>query len=229
MSGGGKGGSTTTTVQIPAWLENAAQQNIARADRVAQLGNVRYYGPDVAAFTPMQQAAFTNTNDVANAFGMYAPMNPMAGMPQAQTFAGGVQGYSAAPLMDQSMEALRANAPAQYDYLTGMFIDPVTGAVPRYPFGSAPEASAPAAPALPYSVGAPSGNGGGSDGGMSAGIQRREANSGWFSSDLASRLPGGVNTRNPSSALNQAAAKLTSSPQRAPTAADRPKANPKRK
>lgn len=42
------------------------------------------------------------------------------------------------------------------------------------------------------------------------------------SSGLASRLPGGVNTRNPGSMVNTAAAKMTSRPQRAPTAANRP-------
>lgn len=49
---------------------------------------------------------------------------------------------------------------------------------------------------------------------------------GFASSGLASRLPGGVNTRNPSSKLNQTAARMTSKPQRAPTAADRPKSRP---
>jgi len=47
------------------------------------------------------------------------------------------------------------------------------------------------------------------------------------SSNLASRMPGGVNTRNPTSALNQAAARLTSKPQGAPTQRDRPQARKK--
>lgn len=146
MSGGGKGGSSTTSVQIPAWLENAAQQNLARADRVAQIGYTPYFGPDVAAFTPMQEAAMNNTNQAALSFGMAAPTSAMAGIPAAQTFAGGVQGYSSAPLYQQSVEALRTNAPGQYDAMRQMFIDPITGAAPMYPFGMGVAPGAPMAP-----------------------------------------------------------------------------------
>ena len=146
MSGGGKGGSSTTSVQIPAWLENAAQQNLARADRVAQIGYTPYFGPDVAAFTPMQEAAMNNTNQAALSFGMAAPTSAMAGIPAAQTFAGGVQGYSSAPLYQQSVEALRTNAPGQYDAMSQMFVDPITGAQPMYPFGTGVDPNAPVAP-----------------------------------------------------------------------------------
>ena len=146
MSGGGKGGSSTTSVQIPAWLENAAQQNLARADRVAQIGYTPYFGPDVAAFTPMQEAAMNNTNQAALSFGMAAPTSAMAGIPAAQTFAGGLQGYSSAPLYQQSVEALRTNAPGQYNAMSQMFVDPITGAQPMYPFGTGVAPGSPAAP-----------------------------------------------------------------------------------
>lgn len=146
MSGGGKGGSSTTSVQIPAWLENAAQQNLARADRVSQIGYTPYFGPDVAAFTPMQEASMNNTNQAALSFGMAAPTSAMAGIPAAQTFAGGVQGYSSAPLYQQSVEALRTNAPGQYNAMSQMFVDPITGAQPMYPFGMGVAPGAPMAP-----------------------------------------------------------------------------------
>ena len=144
MSGGGKGGATTQaqtgtttgSVQIPAWLESAARQNMARADDLAQIGYVPYYGPDVAAFSPMQQAAFQNTGDAAAAFGLAAPSDPMAGMPQSQTFAGGVQGYSSMPLYQQSLDALAAARPGQFAALQAPFINPITGADPAAPFGS---------------------------------------------------------------------------------------------
>jgi hypothetical protein len=136
MSGGGKGGSSTTSVQIPAWLENAAQQNLARADRVAQLDFMPYFGPDVAAMTPMQQAAMQNTNQAALAFGTAAPTDAMAGIPAAQTFAGGLQGYSSAPLYQQSVEALRTAMPGTVAARNAMYIDPITGAAPMYPFGT---------------------------------------------------------------------------------------------
>ena len=124
---GGKGGSQTTEVQIPQWLEDAARENIARGSDVAKLGYTPYYGPDVAAMTPMQVAAAQNINQGASAFGLAAPSDPMAGMPTAQTFAGGVQGYSSGPIYDQSLEMLKQNRPGQYDAITGMFIDPQTG------------------------------------------------------------------------------------------------------
>jgi hypothetical protein len=129
MSGGGKGGSQTQTseVQIPKWLEGEARQNIDTARDVAGLGYVPYYGPDVAAFTPMQNAAFDNTNAAAGAFGM-APGG--SGMPDPTVYANGVSGYSSAPLYEQSLRALQQNAPGQYDAITGMFIDPLTGAAP---------------------------------------------------------------------------------------------------
>ena len=122
MAGGGKGGSQSTSVQVPAWLEQAAQGNLARADRAAQIGYTPYYGPEVAAFTPMQQAAMQGTNQAASAFGMAAPTD--TGMPQAQTFAGGVQGYSSAPMYEEALAALQQNAPGQYNAIRNMFLDP---------------------------------------------------------------------------------------------------------
>lgn len=124
---GGKGGSQTTEVKIPEWLEGAARENIARGSDVAKLGYTPYYGPDVAAMTPMQTAAAQNINQGASAFGLAAPSDPMAGMPQAQTFAGGVRGYSSGPIYDESLTRLKQERPGQYDAMTGMFIDPQTG------------------------------------------------------------------------------------------------------
>jgi hypothetical protein len=136
MSGGGKGGKQTTEVKIPAWLEAGARENMARANELAKIGYVPYFGPDVAAFSPMQQAAFQNTNDAASAFGMAAPSDPMAGMPAPQTFAGGVQGYSSAPMYQEALSQLQATNPGQYAALMAPFINPQTGAQPGAPFGS---------------------------------------------------------------------------------------------
>lgn len=125
---GGKGGSTTSQVEIPAWLENAAIENINRARDVQKIGYTPYYGPDVAAFTPMQQQAMQATGGAASAFGL-APQgfDATAGIPQAQEFAGGLMGYSSQPLYQQSVNAFRQARPAQAMALEGMFIDPYTG------------------------------------------------------------------------------------------------------
>lgn len=94
---GGKGGSQTTQVEIPKYLEDPIKQNIAQAQDMAKIGYIPQYGPDVAGFSPMQQAAFANTNQAAQAFGMsgvntqpqYAPM---ASQPQATQSSGGKGG-----------------------------------------------------------------------------------------------------------------------------------------
>jgi hypothetical protein len=101
---------------------------LGQAQGVAQIGPVRYGGPDVAALTPQQIAARQGTNQAASAFGM-GTVDPTAGLPQAQDF-GGMQGYSSAPIYDQALEELRRTAPAQYEAIMGQFINPQTGAAP---------------------------------------------------------------------------------------------------
>jgi hypothetical protein len=128
---GGKGGSTTSKVEIPAWLEQAAQENLARGQAVANIGYTPYYGPDVAAMTPMQMASMQGTSSAAGAFGLPGGgMTGMEGMPTPQTFAGGVQGYSSGGLYDQALAELQTRRPGQYNAITGMFVDPITGAQP---------------------------------------------------------------------------------------------------
>jgi hypothetical protein len=125
--GGGKGGSQTTQVQIPAWLENAAKTNLGRADQVAQIGYTPYYGPDVAAFGAGQNAAMANNNQAAQAFGM-APAQ--GGMPPPQSFGNGMQGYSSGSIFDQALAELQQRRPGQFNQMTSMFTNPVTGAAP---------------------------------------------------------------------------------------------------
>jgi hypothetical protein len=168
MSGGGsKGGSTTQEVKIPAWLEQAAQGNIRRAEDVAALGNVPYYGPDVAAMTPMQTAAGQGINTAAGAFGLGTNDLSM-GMPAPQTFVGGVQGYSSGDLYDQALRELQTRAPGQYDAITQMFINPQTGAAPLS-FGPNVPAMPQSPPAVPLSHGGGGGGGNGGGGGSGGG------------------------------------------------------------
>lgn len=150
---GGKGGSQTTEVKVPEYIEEAGKANLAKADELAKIGYTPYYGPDVAAFTPMQQAAFQNTANTASAFGMGSPMGQqdiMGGMPAPTQYAGGVSGYSSAPMYEQSVDQFRAARPAQYQALLAPFIDPVSGRQPAAPFGDGGKGGgATAAPAAP--------------------------------------------------------------------------------
>jgi len=127
---GGKGGSDTTSVAIPEYIERAAQRNLNKAESISQLGYVPQYGPDVAAFTPNQQAAFQNTSDAASAFGMATPTSHrgiMGGMDAPTEYANGVSGYSSQPIFQQSVDQLQAERPGQFDHMNSFFIDPFTG------------------------------------------------------------------------------------------------------
>jgi len=84
------------------------------------------FGPTVAAFTPMQQSAFGNTAQAANAFGLGAPTGAdvFGGMGEPTTYADGIRAYSAAPLFNQTMDAFAAARPGQFNAINSMFIDP---------------------------------------------------------------------------------------------------------
>ncbi len=122
------GGKTTSTTEIPAFIEDALKENLARAQAQQKIGYMPYYGPDVAAMTPMQEGAMQNTANMARSYGMIAPQAPWAGMPQAQTYDGGMKAYSSGNLFDQALSSLQQRRPGQYQAYTDMFINPQTGA-----------------------------------------------------------------------------------------------------
>jgi hypothetical protein len=175
MSGGGKGGSTTSTVEVPAFLENAARSNLAKADTLSRIGYTPYYGPDVAAMTPSQMAAIQGTNTAALSFGLPSMADPMAGMGQPLSY-GGIPAYSSGGMYDQALAELQRRQPGQYNALRAPFIDPVTGAQPAAPFGFG--GTGPGVldmgKAAPSPVVAPvvrdGGGGGGGGGSMSSGM-----------------------------------------------------------
>lgn len=125
--GGGKGGSSTTATQIPDWVRQPAERNLARAEEISQIGYVPHSGPEVAAFTPQQMGAFNNANSAADAYGM---QGGQFGMAAPETFANGMQGYSSMPLYNAAVDDLAANRPGQYNAIMNQFIDPVTGVSP---------------------------------------------------------------------------------------------------
>ena len=225
MSGGGKGGRSSTSVQIPEWLESAARQNIARADEIAQIGYVPYYGPDVAAMTPMQLAAGGNINTAASAFGLGAQTSPITGMQPAMDY-GGMAAYSSAPLYEQSLAQLAASRPGQFAALQAPFINPVTGAPPAAPFS----ANLAFADQTMTPVAATS-SGGGDDGNSGMGIYAPRGSDGGYinsfaSSGLRAALRGGVNDPFLESGFSQGVARAFDRPQSPPTAADRPMMRP---
>lgn len=120
---GGKGGSQTSKVEIPSWIQGPASRNIQRAEQLAQVGYMPYYGPSVAALTPMQLQAMQSTADAAAAFGIAPQMDVTAGMPQAQDF-GGIQGYGSGQMFEQALAELAAQQPAQAAAFGRLFTGP---------------------------------------------------------------------------------------------------------
>ena len=129
---GGKGGTETSEGKIPAYIEHYAKQNLQRAAEVAQLGYQPYYGPDVAAMTPLQEAAMGNNESAANAFGMATPtQNSAMGAPTE--YANGVRGYSSQPIYQNAVDDYTAANPeqaAQYNALFGNTVEPYEPPVP---------------------------------------------------------------------------------------------------
>ena len=119
---GGKGGSQTTKVEIPAWMESAAKKNLARGEAISRIGYVPKFGPDIAAFNEADRAARSNVNAMAQAFGMAGAGD--FSMPETVE-AGGVSGYSSAPLFEQALEELKTRRPGQYQAIASQFIDPM--------------------------------------------------------------------------------------------------------
>ena len=226
MAGGGSE-TQTSTIEIPQWLQEAAQSGLARGTQAAGIGYVPYRGPDVAALTPLQEAAMFNTSQASSAFGLGPSPLPGAGMPTVQTFADGTRGYSAFPLYEQAVNDLRMRDPAQYAKLMAPFSGGGQFGITSMPMGGGAQSYG-----QPMREGPPQGSGASRDYGSTAADRIAQgggstAASRIASSNLASRLPGGVNTRNPNSAINRAAAAATSRPQGAPTQRDRPQARKK--
>ena len=121
--GGGKGGSETTNTEIPDWIKQPAIRNLQRAEDVQRIEYMPYYGGDVAAFTPAQNAAFNTNIGAAEAFGLLAPntLTATSGMPTPTDF-DGFTGYSSQPMYESALAELKAKQPgavAQYDALFG--------------------------------------------------------------------------------------------------------------
>jgi hypothetical protein len=123
---GGKGGSQTSQVEIPKWIEDPSIRNIARSEDLQKVGYMPYMGPDVAGFTQPQQQAMQSNIDAAAAFGLVDPnLDAMAGMPQAQDF-GGVSAYSSFPMFDMAVAELERSRPGQAQAYNDLFVDPST-------------------------------------------------------------------------------------------------------
>ena len=117
---GGKGGSTTRT-EVPQYIQDATQNNLGAAQRIAQMGYVPYYGPDVAGSNPQMQASWQAANGAARAFGMAtgAPQNL-----QGRDFGGGLNGFSSGNGYEAALRELAARRPQQFQQMQRLFGQP---------------------------------------------------------------------------------------------------------
>jgi len=131
MSGGGKGSSdSSTTVELPAWMEDAYQKSLAMSEEKAKMGYVPYIGPDVAAIPEQSQDAMQSMADTSALFGMSPNRDIRASLPVPTDYGNGVKGYSSFPMFEQAQNALSTKYPGLDKYLKSFFIDPKTGAMP---------------------------------------------------------------------------------------------------
>lgn len=98
---GGKGGSSTTKVELPPELQQGAAEVLAAGLRSASLPYSPNRGVTVAAFTPQQKQAMRGATRGARAFGLARDGKVDFGLPQAQRNDMGIKGYSTAPLYDE--------------------------------------------------------------------------------------------------------------------------------
>ena len=117
---GGKGGSTSSEVKVPKYIEEGAKRNRATAERLAQLDYMPSYGPDVAAATPQQVASWQGANQAAGAFGM--PTADIS-LPQSQDF-GGIHAYSGGGIYDLALQELQRRNPQQFRARQNLFGNP---------------------------------------------------------------------------------------------------------
>ena len=124
---GGKGGSQSAQVQIPQWAEDAARQNIARAQAVQNMPYAPIMGPTMAGFTSGQKAGMESQAALAQRMGIipqdynvasgYMPgeIDAGNGLTAYASYPGAKERVLAAfeenPALQRSYESLYANAP----------------------------------------------------------------------------------------------------------------------
>lgn len=118
---GGKGGSTSASVEVPEFIRGPAERNLQRAEQVQQIGYMPYMGVDVAAPTPGMQNLMQQRGRTAEAFGIVGPgYDPLAGLPETQTM-GGITGYrSFDPALD-AVQQLAQTYPEQMSRYNALY------------------------------------------------------------------------------------------------------------
>jgi hypothetical protein len=127
------GSKSVTENKIPAYMEEAGKLAVEEAKKIKEMGYLPYFGPEVAAINPYEQAMAQNVGGMASAFGLAAPAAmDMSGVDTMTS--GGVTGYTTAPAYFAALERLKETRPDQYEFFANLGrFDPITGAAnPNY-------------------------------------------------------------------------------------------------
>jgi len=110
---GGKGGSQSSQVQIPAYMEDALKQQLDRAQAVQNIGYVPIMGPTMAGFTSGQKAGMESQAALAQRMGIIPQSYDVTSgyMPGATDVGGGLTAYDSYTGAKQRVEDVYAAYP----------------------------------------------------------------------------------------------------------------------
>ena len=120
------GSSKTVSKEKPPHIVQAEKDALAMTNYLAKLGYMPRTGVQIAGLTDRQIDSMKGTNSGLEAFGL-PTSNVMANIPQTTTSASGIEGYTTTSGLDEMLAKMQAERPAQYEAITNMFIDPVSG------------------------------------------------------------------------------------------------------
>ena len=144
---GGKGGSQSSQVQIPAYMEDALKQQIARAQAVQSMPYAPIMGPTMAGFTSGQKAGMESQAALAQRMGIIPQSYDVTAgyMPSATDVGGGLSAYSSYPgakervlaafeenpELRRQYEGLYAPQPTYQETMAGIAADRAAANAPR--------------------------------------------------------------------------------------------------
>jgi len=126
----GGGSKSTSKTELPAWYSAYAKRALALGDKIAQVGDTHYKGPDIASFNPQQVAGMQNAADWFAAFGGKGAkaVDVRKNLPKDRAYGtNNIRGLSSHNLYSEAMDTFKKENPGQWNYIKGFSIDPKTG------------------------------------------------------------------------------------------------------
>ena len=120
---GGKGGSQSSQVEIPGYMEDALRQQLARAQAVQNMPYAPVMGPTMAGFTSGQKAGMESQAALAQRMGIIPESYDVTAgyMPGAEDVGGGLSAYASYPGAQQRIEAAYRENPQLQRAMEAMY------------------------------------------------------------------------------------------------------------